>query len=197
MLHCEVSEYSLPDSKKFFLVLSTSLFCFFFFFLFGLSSHEKHPVFSPQLVFCTYWYGVTYLNRLHGWITAVIVLPFNQNGSPLFSVHRGTYCGAVCGIWCLCRASHSSVLWMRWPPTLTSVPCKAGNEVSSTTTEWAELPGTTNFCCVLLAVWCWFPNPQWHATHTSVLWKNRPLTQASVGGDDGGLTHLHRCDLGV
>lgn len=102
-----------------------------------------------------------------------------QNGSPLVSVHHGSYCGSVCRIWCLWRASHSLVLWMRWPPTLTSVPCKAGNEVSSTTTGQADLPGRTYICCVCPAVGVDFP-PQWHAMHTSALWKRRPLTQASV-----------------
>lgn len=65
---------------------------------------------------------------------------------------------------------------MRWPPTLTSVPCEAGNGVSSTTTGQ---PATLCICCVWPAVGVGFP-PRRHASHTSARWKRRPLTQASV-----------------
>lgn len=65
---------------------------------------------------------------------------------------------------------------MRWPPTLTSVPCEAGNKVSSTTTGQ---PATLCICCVWPAVGVGFP-PWRHASHTSARWKRRPLTQASV-----------------
>lgn len=65
---------------------------------------------------------------------------------------------------------------MRWPPTLTSVPCEAGNKVSSTTTGQ---PAPLCICCVWPAVGVGLP-PQRHASHTSARWKRRPLTQASV-----------------
>lgn len=59
----------------------------------------------------------------------------------------------------LCCSSHSSVLSVRWPPTLTSVPCTAGNEVFSTTTWVGRLTRLDEFQPCLASGWCWFPTP--------------------------------------
>lgn len=103
---------------------------------------------------------------LPSWLT---LPPYNlkqNNGSYQGSVRRGS----------LSCFAFFPVFWMRWPPTLTSVPCKAGNEVSSTTTGQ---PATLCICCVWPVVGVGFP-PRQHAAHTSGCWEIRPLTQASV-----------------
>lgn len=95
------------------------------YFWLGISSHEKHQVFSPQFkkikTHITTCYAVGSLLLSLVTFDSFPLLPFSKMAALLFQCSMAVI---VCEIRCLWRSSHSSVLWIRRPPTLTSVPCK-------------------------------------------------------------------------